>query len=109
MVKDAEANADADKERRETIDVKNSLDSVIYSTEKTLKENKDKLKEEDVKEAEEVVEEAKKHLEGRCSYHERASRKKSTKLRTNWPSPCTPNPRKKVVKHHLMVKTDAGP
>ena len=64
MVKDAEANADADKERRETIDVKNSLDSVIYSTEKTLKENKDKLKEEDVKEAEEVVEEAKKHLEG---------------------------------------------
>ena len=64
MVKDAEANADADKERRETIDVKNQLDSVIYSTEKTLKENKEKLKEEDVKEAEEVVEEAKKHLEG---------------------------------------------
>ena len=64
MVKDAEANADADKERRETIDVKNSLDSVIYSTEKTLKENKEKLKEEDIKEAEEVVEEAKKHLEG---------------------------------------------
>jgi len=64
MVKDAEANADADKERRETIDVKNQLDSVLYSTEKTLKENKEKLKEEDVKEAEEVVEEAKKHLEG---------------------------------------------
>lgn len=64
MVKDAEANADADKERRESIDVKNQLDSVLYSTEKTLKENKEKLKEEDVKEAEEVVEEAKKHLEG---------------------------------------------
>jgi molecular chaperone DnaK len=64
MVKDAEANADADKERRETIDVKNSLDSVLYSTEKTLRENKEKLKEEDIKEAEEVVEEAKKHLEG---------------------------------------------
>ena len=63
MVKDAEANADADKERRETIDVKNSLDSVIYSTEKTLKENKEKLKEEDVTEAEAVIEEAKKHLE----------------------------------------------
>jgi molecular chaperone DnaK len=63
MVKDAEANADADKERRETIDVKNQLDSLIYSTEKTLSENKDKLKEEEVKEAEEVVEEAKKHLE----------------------------------------------
>ena len=64
MVKDAEANADADKERRESIDVKNQLDSVLYSTEKTLRENKEKLKEEDVKEAEEVVEEAKKHLEG---------------------------------------------
>ena len=63
MVKDAEANADADKERRETIDVKNQLDSLIYSTEKTLTENKDKIKEEEVKEAEEVVEEAKKHLE----------------------------------------------
>ena len=63
MVKDAEANADADKERRETIDVKNQLDSLIYSTEKTLSENKDKIKEEEVKEAEGVVEEAKKHLE----------------------------------------------
>ncbi|PIP74098.1 MAG: molecular chaperone DnaK [Nitrospinae bacterium CG22_combo_CG10-13_8_21_14_all_47_10] len=67
MVKDAEANAEADKERREKIDVKNQLDSVIYSTGKTLKENKDKLKEEEVKEAEEVVEEAKKHLEGEVS------------------------------------------
>ena len=64
MVKDAEANAEADKERRESIDVKNQLDSVIYSTEKTITENKDKLKEEDIKEAQEVVEEAKKHLEG---------------------------------------------
>ena len=64
MVKDAEANADADKERREKIDVKNQLDSVIYSTEKTIKENKDKLPEDDVKAAEEALEEAKKHLEG---------------------------------------------
>ncbi len=55
MVKDAEANAEADKERREKIDVKNQLDSVIYSTEKTMKENKDKLKEEDIKEAEGIV------------------------------------------------------
>jgi len=67
MVKDAEANAEVDKERRETIDIKNQLDSVIYSTEKTIKDNKDKLKEEDVKEAEEAIEEAKKHLEGDAS------------------------------------------
>ncbi len=64
MVKDAEANADADKKRREKIDVKNQLDSLIYSSEKTIRENKDKLKEEDVKAAEEAIEEAKKHLEG---------------------------------------------
>jgi molecular chaperone DnaK len=64
MVKDAEANADADKERRESIDVKNQLDSVIYGTEKTIRENKDKVSEEDIKAAEEAIEEAKKHLEG---------------------------------------------
>ena len=64
MVKDAEANAEADKERREKIDLKNQLDSVIYNLEKTLKDNKDKFKEEDVKEAETAVEEAKGHLEG---------------------------------------------
>ena len=64
MVKDAEANAEADKERREKVDAKNQLDSVIYNLEKTLKDNKDKFKEEDIKEAEEAMEEAKKHLEG---------------------------------------------
>ena len=64
MVKDAEANAEADKERREKIDLKNQLDSVIYNLEKTLKDNKDKFKEEDIKEAEAAVEEAKGHLEG---------------------------------------------
>jgi len=64
MVKDAEANAEADKERREKIDVKNQLDSVIYNLEKTLKDNKDKFKEEDIKEAEAAMEEAKGQLEG---------------------------------------------
>ena len=64
MVKDAETNADADKERRESIDVKNQLDSVIYGAEKTIRENKEKFSEEDIKAAEEAIEEAKKHLEG---------------------------------------------
>lgn len=63
MVKDAEANADADKERREKIETKNQLDSLIYSTEKTLRENKDKMEEADHKIAEEVLEESRKHLE----------------------------------------------
>ncbi|GAB5388611.1 MAG: molecular chaperone DnaK [Alphaproteobacteria bacterium] len=39
MVKDAEANADADKERREMTDARNQADTLIYSTEKSLAEN----------------------------------------------------------------------
>ena len=43
MVKEAEQNADEDKKRRENIEVKNSADSMIYTTEKSLKEYEDKL------------------------------------------------------------------
>ena len=59
MVKDAETNADVDKKRRETVDQKNQLDSLIYNFEKTLNENKSKLSEEDVKASEEAIAEAK--------------------------------------------------
>src|SRR5205085_2412710 len=38
MVKEAEAHAEEDRKRRETIDAKNQLDSLVYQTEKTLKE-----------------------------------------------------------------------
>lgn len=64
MVKDAEANAETDKQRREAIDARNQLDSLIYSTEKTIRDNKEKLAEEDIKAAEEAIAEAKKSLEG---------------------------------------------
>ena len=63
MVKDAEANAEADKERREGIDAKNQLDALIYNTEKTIADNKEKLDEEEVKTAEEALAEAKKAVE----------------------------------------------
>ena len=43
MVKDAEANAAADKEKREAVDAKNNADSLIYSIEKTLKDLGDKV------------------------------------------------------------------
>ena len=43
MVKDAEANAAADKEKREAVDVKNNADSLIYQVEKTLKDLGDKV------------------------------------------------------------------
>ncbi|MFC2161508.1 molecular chaperone DnaK [Acidobacteriota bacterium] len=49
MVKDAEAHAEEDKNRREVIDAKNQADQMIYSLEKLLKDNKDKISEDDVK------------------------------------------------------------
>jgi heat shock protein 1/8 len=49
MVKDAEANAAADAEQRDSVDTKNSADSMCYQTEKQLKELDDKIPE-DVKE-----------------------------------------------------------
>ncbi|QPJ66216.1 MAG: molecular chaperone DnaK [Candidatus Nitrohelix vancouverensis] len=75
MVKDAEVNAEADKLRREKIDLKNQLDSTIYSTEKTIRDNKDKLPEDDVKEAEAAIEEARKHLEGEADVLKEQSEK----------------------------------
>ena len=43
MVKDAEANAAADKEKREAVDAKNEADSLIYATEKSIKDLGDKI------------------------------------------------------------------
>lgn len=43
MVKDAEANADADKKRREAVEARNQLDALIHSTDKSLKENGEKV------------------------------------------------------------------
>ena len=43
MVKDAEANAEADKKKKELIEAKNQAESLIHTTEKTLKENADKV------------------------------------------------------------------
>ena len=43
MVKDAEANAEADKKKKEAVEVKNQAESLVHTTEKTLKENADKV------------------------------------------------------------------
>ena len=43
MVKDAEANAEADKERRELVEAKNQAESLIHSTEKSMEEHADKV------------------------------------------------------------------
>ena len=43
MVKDAEANAEADKKKKELVEAKNKAEGLIHTTEKTLKENGDKI------------------------------------------------------------------
>ena len=43
MVKDAEANAESDKERRELVDAKNQAEGLIHSTEKSMEEHADKV------------------------------------------------------------------
>ena len=55
MTKDAEVHAEEDKKKKEEVEVRNSADNIIYSTEKTLKDNKDKIKEDDQKKIEEKM------------------------------------------------------
>ncbi len=64
MVKDAEANANEDKKRRELIDLKNQADNFVYQTEKTLKENGDKIDSSSKESIEKAVEELKSVKDG---------------------------------------------
>ena len=55
MVKDAEANAEDDKKRREGVEAKNQAESLIHSSEKSLKEYGDKVTEADRKAIEDAI------------------------------------------------------
>jgi molecular chaperone DnaK len=63
MVKDAEAHASEDHARRERIEKKNTLDSLIYQAEKMLRENGDKIEADQKAQLEGVLGDAKKDLE----------------------------------------------
>ncbi len=63
MVKDAEQHADDDKKRRDLVDAKNQLDTLIYSTEQSLKDNGENLKPEDKEQIEADLAESKLVLE----------------------------------------------
>ena len=63
MVKEAEANKEADEKRKAEADVKNDAESMIFATEKALKDLGDKVDKKDKKEAEEKLEELKKAME----------------------------------------------
>ena len=64
MVKEAEANADADKKRREQVEARNQTEAMVHQVEKTLKENGDKVPADSKTEAEAAVAAAKTALEG---------------------------------------------
>jgi len=64
MVSDADSHADDDRKRKEEVEVRNTADSLIYATEKTLKELGDKVPDDSKTENEAAIEAAKKALEG---------------------------------------------
>ena len=64
LVKNAEAHAEEDKRRKEFIEGKNEADSLVYSTEKSLSEHKEKLSQEDITAVETAVANAKNAMEG---------------------------------------------
>ncbi|MDD5613811.1 MAG: molecular chaperone DnaK [Candidatus Omnitrophica bacterium] len=62
LVKDAEAHAEEDKKKKELIEARNELDGLVYSTEKSLKDNADKINPSDKKAVEDALEKAKSKL-----------------------------------------------
>jgi molecular chaperone DnaK len=64
MVKEADANKEADKKKRESVDARNQADSLIFSTEKSLKDHGDKISVEEKKAIESGIADLKKSLEG---------------------------------------------
>jgi molecular chaperone DnaK len=74
MMKEAEAHKEEDKKRREAIEERNSLDSLIFSTEKTLKDNKANVPESLQKEMEAAIAKAKEKLTATSSSELKAAR-----------------------------------
>ena len=63
MMKEAEANKEADEKRKEMADVKNEADQVIFATEKAIKDLKDKITDKEKEEAEEAIKNLKEVLD----------------------------------------------
>lgn len=64
MVKDAEANAEADKKKKDLVEAKNQAEGLIHTTEKTLKENSDKISSADKSAIESAITDLKGVIEG---------------------------------------------
>ncbi|MFE1625907.1 molecular chaperone DnaK [Brevibacillus reuszeri] len=64
MVKEAELNAEADKQRKEQVEIRNEADQLVFTTEKTLKEVEGKIDQAEIDRANEAKDKVKKALEG---------------------------------------------
>ncbi|MBS1787209.1 MAG: molecular chaperone DnaK [Acidobacteria bacterium] len=67
MMKDAESHAEEDKRKREAVETKNHLDSMIFNTEKIISENREKIPVGLISEAETAIADAKKVIESNSS------------------------------------------
>lgn len=64
MMKEAEAHAAEDTERKQEIEIRNQADSLVYTTERTLREHGDKVPESERKAIEDALNEAREALKG---------------------------------------------
>ena len=64
MVKDAEANKESDKKKRDSVDSRNQADTIIHSTEKNLKEHGSKISDADKKAIETAISDLRNALKG---------------------------------------------
>jgi molecular chaperone DnaK len=78
MAKEAEAHASEDKAKREEIEARNQLDSMVYQVEKTLKEHGDKISADEKGQVESALADAKKALEGTDAAVMNSAREKLT-------------------------------
>jgi len=64
MVKDSDVHREEDRKKRELAEARNKADSLVYSTEKSLKEDADKIAEEDKKKAEQAIKALREVMDG---------------------------------------------
>jgi len=78
MVKDAEAHAQEDKKRKQTIEIRNNADQLLYATEKSLKDNADKIDARSREDIEAACAELREALKGEDSVRIEAASQKLT-------------------------------
>ena len=98
MVKDAEANAEADKQRKEEVDLRNDADALLFTVDKTLKELEGKVDAEEVKKAEDARDELKAAIEANDIEQMKAKRDSLNEIVQNLTNKLRNNKHKKILK-----------